>query len=130
MASSTKLPLLTEPQLEAMRVVWQHDEITVSEVWQAIAARRAVARNTILTVLDRLEKRGWLLKRTVGNVQLYRAAVTEKATLSQAVQRLVNTFFGGSPESLMMTLLEGRGVSPEEARRIRQQIEKARAKRS
>ncbi|WP_010581866.1 BlaI/MecI/CopY family transcriptional regulator [Schlesneria paludicola] len=130
MATSPKLPALTEPQLEIMQVVWQHEEITVSDVWQAISAKRPVARNTILTVLDRLEKRGWLQKRSVGNVQLYRACVSEKVTLTQAVQRLVNTFFGGSSESLMMTLLEGRGISPQEAQRIRQQIETARGKKS
>lgn len=130
MATSSKLPPLTEPQIEIMQVIWQHDEITVSDVWQAISAKRPVARNTILTVLDRLEKRGWLQKRSVGNVQLYRASVSEKVTLKQAVQRLVNTFFGGSSESLMMTLLEGRGISPQEAQRIRQQIDDARSKKS
>lgn len=130
MARTPKLPALTEPQLEVMQVVWQHDEITVSDVWQAISEKRTIARNTVLTVLDRLEKRGWLQKRMVGNVQLYRAAVSEKATLTQAVQRLVNTFFSGSSDALMMTLLEGRGVSPQEAQRIRQQIENARNKPS
>lgn len=130
MTSPDKQTALTEPQLEIMQVIWQHEEITVSDVWQAISLKRPVARNTILTVMDRLEKRGWLQKRTVGNVQLYRAAVTEKVTLTEAVQRLVNNFFGGSTESLMMTLLEGRGVSPQEAQRIRQQIEKARDKNS
>jgi len=126
MARAPKLPALTEPQLEVMQIVWQHQEITVSDVWQAISKKRPIARNTVLTVLDRLEKRGWLEKRTVGNVQLYRAAVSEKATLTQAVQRLVNSFFGGSAEALMMTLLEGGDVSPQTAQRIREQIEKVR----
>lgn len=130
MARTLKLPALTEPQLEVMQVVWQHTEITVSDVWQVIANKRPIARNTVLTVLDRLEKRGWLQKRSVGNVQLYRAVVSEQTTLSQAVQRLVNSFFGGSSEALMMSLLEHRGVSPAEAQRIRAQIDKAKKKGS
>ena len=128
MTKKSERPALSGAQIEVMQVVWERGEITVSDVWQTIARRRPVARNTVLTVLDRLEKRGWLSKRSVGNTHLYVAAVSEKTTLTETVKRFVDTFFGGSPESLMMTLLEGRGVSPEEAKRIRGRIDKARDK--
>ena len=128
MAKKSERPALSGAQLEIMQVIWERGEIAVSDVWQAICLRRPIARNTVLTVLDRLEKRGWLTKRSVGNSHLYSAAVSEQTTLSETVQRFVDTFFGGSPESLMMTLLEGRGVSPAEARRIRDRIDKARDK--
>lgn len=126
MAKKSELPALSGAQLEVMQIVWQQGEVAVSDVWQAIGQRRSIARNTVLTVMDRLEKRGWLAKRSVGNTHLYRAAVSERVTLTETVKRFVDTFFGGSSDSLMMTLLEGRGVSPEEAERIRQRIEKAR----
>jgi BlaI family transcriptional regulator, penicillinase repressor len=119
------LPPLSDAQLEILQVVWQNGEIAVSDVWQAIAARRPVARNTVLTVMDRLEKRGWLSKRNVGITQLYRATVSEKATLGEMARRFVDSTFGGSADALVMALLEGRGVSPEEARRIRQRIDEA-----
>ena len=128
MPRNTIRPPLSEAQLEIIQIVWQHAEITVSEVWQAIAARRPVARNTVLTVMDRLEKRGWLSKRTVGNTDLYQATVSERATLGDMLRRFVDTAFGGSSDSLVMALLEGRGVSQDEARRIRKQIDKASGK--
>jgi BlaI family transcriptional regulator, penicillinase repressor len=128
MAKDKQLPRLSESQMEIMRIVWPREEITVSEVWQVIASKRPVARNTVLTVMDRLEKRGWLAKRCVGNTDLYRAAVSEHATLGNVVQRFVDTVFGGSAESLVMALLEGRGVSSEEAKRIRKRIDEANAK--
>lgn len=126
MTKKSELPALSAAQLEIMQVIWQRGEVAVSDVWQEISQRRTIARNTVLTVMDRLEKRGWLSKRSVGNTHLYRAVVSERTTLTQTVKRFVDTFFGGSSESLMMTLLEGRGVSPDEAERIRQRIEKAR----
>ena len=128
MARKTNRPPLSDAQLEIMQVIWQRGEITVSEVWQGIAHRRAVARNTVLTVMDRLEKRGWLAKRAVGNAHLYRATVSEQATLGDVVCRLVDTVFGGSAESLVLALLDGRGVSPAEAKRIRKRIDEARGK--
>lgn len=128
MAQKPVRPSLSGAQLEIMQVIWERGEITVSEVWQAIGLHRAVARNTVLTVMDRLEKRGWLKKRSVGNTHVYSAAVSEETTLSETLKRFVDTFFGGSSESLMMTLLEERGVLPDEAKRIRDRIEKARHK--
>jgi hypothetical protein len=44
------------------------------------------------------------------------------------VHRLVDAAFAGSAEALVLALLEGRGVSDEEARRIRQLIDKARSR--
>jgi BlaI family transcriptional regulator, penicillinase repressor len=125
MPRKSQLPPLSDAQLEILQVVWQNGEIAVSDVWQAIAARRPVARNTVLTVMDRLEKRGWLSKRSVGNTHLYRATVTEKATLGEMARRFVDSTFGGSAGALVMALLEGRGISPEEAQRIRKRIDEA-----
>jgi predicted transcriptional regulator len=118
-------PQLSDAQLEILQIVWQLEEVMVTEVWQKISARRPVARNTVLTVMDRLEKRGWLSKRSIGNTHLYRAAVSEKATLAGLVRRFVDSAFGGSSGALVMSLLEGAGVSPEEARRIRRRIDEA-----
>ena len=42
------------------------------------------------------------------------------------VKRLVDSAFGGSAEGLILTLLKERGVSPEEAKRIRKMIDGAR----
>lgn len=128
MARLTHRPALSEAQLEIMRIVWPRGETTVTAVWQAIAARRGVARNTVLTVMDRLEKRGWLRKRRVANTDLYRATVSERATLGDFAKRFVDTVFGGSAESLVMALLDGRGVSAAEVGRIRKRIDEARRK--
>ncbi len=123
-----KPPPLSDAQMEIMQLVWATSETTVSEIWRALAERRPVARNTVLTVMDRLEKRGWLKKRSVGKTNLYRAAVSRQSTLGDVVQRLVNTAFAGSADSLVLALFEGRGVSDEEADRIRRMLDEARKK--
>ena len=57
---SPRLPPLSEAQLEIMNGVWDHGEVTVAEVGKVLAGRRSVARNTVQTVLTRLEDKGWL----------------------------------------------------------------------
>lgn len=126
--AKSALPPLAEGQLEIMNFVWDHGEVTVGEVWKALSARRKLARNTVQTMLLRLKKKGWLHGRTDGHAHRYRAAVPRDATLRSIAQRLVDVAFGGSTEGLLAALLGRRGVSPEEAKRIRALIDQAERK--
>lgn len=117
-------PPLSEAQIEIMEVVWEQGEVTVAEVWKALAERRSVTRNTIQTLMARLDDRGWLRHRSDGKTFFYRAAHGRTAAQRQLVRTLVQSAFGGAAEGLVMALLEN-GVTPAEARRIRDMIEKA-----
>lgn len=121
-----ELPALSAAQLEIMHVIWDKGEATVTDVWTALGQKRPVARNTVLTHMDRLEKKGWLQRRADGQTHHYAAAVARDSTLGQVVHRLVDAAFAGSPEALVLALLQGRGVSDDEAKRIRQLIDNAR----
>src|SRR5262245_44351752 len=94
------LPPLTEAQLEVINLVWEHGEMTVAGLWKALAARRPLARNTVLTTVSRLAEKGWLVQRAEGNVFHYSAAVPRDETVSGMVSRLVDTVFSGSAEGL------------------------------
>ena len=63
--------LPSDAQWEVLNIIWDRGEATVGEVWQAVSARRPVARNTVLTLVARLEEKGWLRRRTEGNVLHY-----------------------------------------------------------
>jgi predicted transcriptional regulator len=116
---------LSEAQLEIMNLVWDAGEVTVADVWKALSARRGVARNTVQTMLTRLEERGWLESRADGHAFRYRAAVPRRSVQGILVRRLLDSAFGGSAEGLVLALLEGREISRAEARRIRAMIQKA-----
>lgn len=122
------LPPLSDAQMEIMNVVWERGEATVADVWKALTARRKVARNTVLTMLSRLEEKGWLCRDEEGHAFRYRAAVPREATLRTVVRRLIETAFAGSAEGLVHALLHGRGVSKEEAKQIRKMIDRAEGK--
>jgi predicted transcriptional regulator len=127
--AESALPPLSEAQLEIMNLVWEHGEVTVAEVWKILAERRKVARNTVQTLLLRLKEKGWLRSRTDGHAHRFRAAVPREATVRTMARRLVDLAFGGSTEGLLAALLGQRGVSPEEAERIRALIDQAERKK-
>jgi predicted transcriptional regulator len=121
-----RLPPLSDAQLEIMNVFWQRGEATVGELWQVLAERRKVARNTVQTLIVRLKEKGWLRYRIVGNTQHFRPAVPLKKVQRQLVRKLLDLAFDGSTEGLVMTLLETQSLDEEEAKRIRKLLDEMR----
>ena len=120
-----ELPPLSEAQLEIINIVWDQGKATVGEVWRALAKRRSVSRNTISTMVTRLEEKGWLRHRVIGRTYLYSATHPREKVLPRLVHRLVDAAFQGSAEGLVLTLLEGGRLSAEEVERIKAMLEKA-----
>jgi len=127
MAKQDTTPL-TEAQREIMEVVWDQGEVTVTQVRDELAQRREVARNTIQTMIVRLEERGWLNHREEGRTFWYSADRPRTASLGAKVAQMVDRLFAGSPEEMVTALMEYRGLSSEEADRIREMIDAAESK--
>lgn len=124
MAKADTTPL-TEIQREMMEIVWHREEVTVSEVREALSAHRPLARNTVQTMLVRLEEKGWLKHREQGRTFVYSANRPRTVSLGAKVSQMVDRLFAGSPEEMVTALLEYRGLSADEAERIRAMIEAA-----
>jgi BlaI family transcriptional regulator, penicillinase repressor len=121
---------LSDAQLEIMQVIWQRGEATVADVWRAISGQRSVARNTVLTTITRLEEKGWLRHRTVGNAFVYAAVQPRHTALARMARNLIDAAFEGSAAGLVMTLLEGGRLSTGEAERIRAMLEEAMSRKT
>ena len=128
MSLRNELPTLSAAQLEVMEVIWEKGECSVTDVWEVLRVRRRVARNTVLTVITRLDEKGWLKRRPEGNGFLYRATATRETTQKQMVGELVATIFKGSAEGLVLTLLN-ETLPTDEANRIRSIIAKAKGRK-
>jgi BlaI family transcriptional regulator, penicillinase repressor len=112
---------LTSAQHEIMEVVWERagEGATVAEIWQAISARRAVGRTTILNLVDRLEKRSWLVRRDREKPCHYLAAMGREETAAFLARGFVDDFFGGSAGNLVMSLLGSQRLKPQEIDQLR-----------
>jgi predicted transcriptional regulator len=120
-------PDLSPAQREIMEIVWERGEVSAAEVRTALSRTRAVARNTVRTLLGRMEEKGWLTHREDGRTFLYRAAEPRREAIGRKVREVVETVCGGSPETLVAALLDYRGLRHDELKRIRQMLDQARA---
>jgi BlaI family transcriptional regulator, penicillinase repressor len=126
-----KLPQepLSPAQRELMEVIWKKGEVAAIEVRASLADGRELARETVRTMLQRMEEKGWLKHRVVGRTFFYSAAVPKSGAVGQRVIELIDTVCGGSPERMMTALLDYRGLSADEAKRIEVLIQQAKQKK-
>jgi predicted transcriptional regulator len=122
-----ELPELTPAQGEIMEIIWDRGEVSASEVRRILSRTRKVSRNTVRTLLERMEEKGWIIHREEGRTFLYAAAQPREATIGQKVQEIVETVCGGSAEALVTALLDYRGLDAGELTRIRKMLAQARA---
>ncbi len=119
---------MSRAQREVMEIIWDLGEAGVAEVVRALNNSRPAARNTVRTLLERMEEKGWLTHRTEGRSFIYAPTVDREESLGERVRDMVEKACGGQPEKLMMALMDYRGLSDEESSRIRQLLDQAREK--
>ena len=124
------LPGLSQSQREIMEIVWERGEVSAIEVREILSQKRDLAKNTVRTLLDRMKEKGWLKHREDGRTYLYSAAQPREVSIGQKVLEVVEHVCGGSPEELVTALLDYRGLSHQELKRIRAMLDEAKATRS
>lgn len=112
-------PNLTDAELRFMDVLWSRGSATVSDVAEALEANYS----TVLTTLRILEKKGYLAHQKEGRAFVYRPLIAREKAQEKAVSHLVRRFFQGSPELLMLNLLDRAGIRADELERLRQRIQ-------
>jgi BlaI family transcriptional regulator, penicillinase repressor len=113
---------LTPLELEIMHVLWELGPANVQTVQQAL--KRELAYTTVQTMLNILERKG-KAKRTLKNrAYFYKACVSRKRVIGKHVNDVVERLFGGSAESLVMSLLETKHLTPEKLARLQRLVEK------
>jgi predicted transcriptional regulator len=124
MARKKKIEQLTPLELDIMKALWDEGPATVQTVQQQLEYRQ-LAYTTVQTMLNVLHRKG-KVKRTLKNrAYHYRAAVTRRQVAGQAIGDIIHRMFGGSAESLVMSMVEHRHLTPENLARLNQLLDEA-----
>jgi predicted transcriptional regulator len=94
-------------ELLCLKTLWSLQEANVGEVRQVVAQSRPLAYTTIMTVLDRLLRKGLIARRKVGRAFVYSPRASRDTMRRMAVRELLDGFFDGSEEQLMSFLRGG-----------------------
>jgi BlaI family transcriptional regulator, penicillinase repressor len=91
-------------ELECLNILWPLGDATVRDIRDALASRRPRAYTTIMTIMDRLARKGVVHRRKAGRAYIYRANLTASDARSQALFQVIQNFFAGSKEAALAHL--------------------------
>jgi BlaI family transcriptional regulator, penicillinase repressor len=91
-------------ELDCMNTLWPMGQGTVREIRDRLAARRPRAYTTIMTIMDRLARKGVVERRKVGRAYLYSPNLSAEDARTQALGQVIDNFFGGSKDALLAQL--------------------------
>lgn len=107
-----------EQELSVLRYVAEHGPVTVGEVAERFGEAQGLARSTILTVMERLRKKGHLTRRKVEGVFQYSSALPASELLRGMVGDFVERTLAGSLSPFVTYLAEAEDVSEEELQQL------------
>ena len=116
---------LGELQAAVMDVLWEHDEATVKEVQEALGDPPP-AYTTVLTILQKLTKSGWVTHRSAGRSYVYRPLCSRDEAGRSAIHRFVDKVFGGDRMLALQQLISEKPLGEAELETLRDMVRRAR----
>lgn len=110
-----------------MDILYRLDRATVNEVLAQLPD--SPSYSTVRAQLRVMEEKGVLRHEEEGLRYVYMPVVPREKVRTTALQHLVDTFFEGSAENVVSTLLAGERLDDKELSRLEEMIHKARRER-
>ena len=118
-------PQLASLQLAIMRILWEKEAATVSEVRDALAAEgRELAYTTVATMLAKMERKGQVGHRAGAKAFVYHPALRQEQVSRSMVTDLAERLFGGDVPLMVSHLLDGCELTAAELTRLKDLIRK------
>jgi BlaI family penicillinase repressor len=118
-----KQTTLTPQELEIMKLVWQFEESTVRNIYEALLKRRRIAYTTVMTTMNTLETKGYLRKHREDRAFIYRPSRPKNLVIRGMIREFIDRVFNGSAEPLLVHLVKDRRIREEDLEKIARMIE-------
>lgn len=116
----------TPAELEVLQLLWESESLTVREVMEQLNLERPRAYTSVMSLLNVMSDKGYLVREPFGRAFKYRVAKTREKTLGSLINDLVHRAFDGSKTALIAQLLEGSKPTPDELEELSELINRHR----
>jgi len=111
--------LLTEVELELMRIIWAKSDVTVRDVVDALPENRELAYTSVATIMKILEKKKVLSSKKAEHAHTYYPLISREEYESTSLRHLTQNVFQGDPSSMVMKLLNESSLSNDDLQAIK-----------
>lgn len=112
--SSQRRRSIGDQELALLQFVSDRSPVTVAQAVEGFGGPRGLARSTVLTMMERLRKKGHLGRRHVDGIYQYTPRTAPGVAIRQAVQSFVERTLGGSVTPFVAYLAERERLSEDE----------------
>lgn len=116
------LASLGSTEIEVLRYLGDHSALSVGEVADHFAQTSGQARTTILTIMERLRRKGYLVRKRVKGVYQYSVKVAKQELLRGLVKSFVDTALAGSVSPFVAYLSESGPVSEQDLEHLKRLV--------
>ncbi|SPF42304.1 Transcriptional repressor, CopY family [Candidatus Sulfotelmatobacter kueseliae] len=113
---------LTRLELQMMQVLWENGPSTVQMVQQDLSGER-LAYTTVQTMLNILQRKGKVKRKLLGKAYEYRPVLSRDKALREAASDMLDRVFGGSVETLLMSLVKSNQLDADKLAKVQKLIE-------
>lgn len=114
--------ILGSTEIEILRYLGDRPAQSVGEVADHFAQTTGQARTTILTIMERLRRKGYLSRKQIKGVYHYAPKVAKHDFLRGLVRTFVDKTLGGSVSPFVAYLSESGPVSDQDLERLKQLV--------
>lgn len=108
-----KNELLTEVELEFMKVLWVIGKGTVREIFAELAKETSRAYTSVATTLKVLEGKGYVSSEKDDRTLTYAPALSKNSYEQKSLREMSKSLFNGTPSALVARLVEDEELSDE-----------------
>src|SRR4051794_22601384 len=120
----TSIDKLGTLQKAVMEAIWELGEATVQQVRDRLNREPLPAYTTILSVLQKLEKAGWLTHRAEGRSYIYLPSRSREEAGVTSLRTFIERVFRGDRLLLFQHLLEDEDLSEEDLKTLKTMIDR------
>jgi BlaI family transcriptional regulator, penicillinase repressor len=120
---------LGELQKAIMETVWSLGEATTRQVWERLNPTRALAYTTVLSIMQRLERIGWLNHRIEGRAYVYQATLTRDQESRRSLKEFIQRVFQGNSRLVFQHLIEDEALGEADLQALHALIDQKRRER-
>ena len=122
--ASGQRPAMSDAEREVLKVLWDAGPLPVRDVLERLAAQgQDWSRSTVITLLQRLEKKGYVESDKSQFAFVFRPAVSREEVMHARMADLAGELCDGEALPLVLAFAERHRFSPEELARFRRMID-------
>lgn len=121
---------LSDAEREVLKVLWEHGPLAVRDALEHLTRQgQDWSRSTVITLLQRLEKKGYVGCDKSRFAFVFRALVSREEVMHARMTDLAGELCDGEALPLVLAFAQRHRFSPDELARFRQMIEALEARR-